>query len=144
MIMTSDHRVMRTINDISASHISLRIRWCLALNLATMVSKSAVFLALSSGTAAFGLAPCPEVTRRDVLLSAASFSACSLILPKSSYAASIPFSGIVNLSGTDIAFPLASFGLQVYDDQTAYALTLTALQVGYKNFFASVLARNQK
>lgn len=41
------------------------------------------------------------------------------------------------------AFPLASFGLQVYDDDTAYRLTLTALEVGYRNFFASVLAGNQ-
>ena len=41
-------------------------------------------------------------------------------------------------------FPLASFGLQVYDDDTAYRLTLTALEVGYRNFFASVLADNQK
>ncbi|KAL7552038.1 hypothetical protein ACHAWF_015244 [Thalassiosira exigua] len=41
-------------------------------------------------------------------------------------------------------FPLASFGPQVYDDETAYKLTLTALEVGYRNFFASVLAGNQK
>jgi len=41
-------------------------------------------------------------------------------------------------------FPLASFGLQVYDDDTAYKLTLTALECGYRNFFASVLAGNQK
>lgn len=41
-------------------------------------------------------------------------------------------------------FPLASFGLQVYDDNTAYKLTLTALEVGYRNFFASVLAGNQR
>jgi len=41
-------------------------------------------------------------------------------------------------------FPLASFGLQIYSDDTAYKLTLTALEVGYRNFFASVLAGNQK
>ena len=41
-------------------------------------------------------------------------------------------------------FPLASFGLQIYDDETAYKLTLTALEAGYRNFFASVLAGNQK
>lgn len=41
-------------------------------------------------------------------------------------------------------FPLASFGLQIYDNDTAYKLTLTALQAGYRNFFASVLAGNQK
>eukprot|EP00854_Cymbomonas_tetramitiformis_P003423 gene3423-4302_t len=43
-----------------------------------------------------------------------------------------------------LAFPLASFGLQVYDDNTAKELTLIALEVGYRNFFASVLARNQR
>ena len=41
-------------------------------------------------------------------------------------------------------FPLVSFGLQIYDDETAYKLTLTALEVGYRNFFASVLAGNQR
>ena len=41
-------------------------------------------------------------------------------------------------------FPLASFGLQIYDDATAYRLTTTALQAGYRNFFASVLAGNQR
>lgn len=43
-----------------------------------------------------------------------------------------------------LSWPLASFGLQVYDDDTAKELTLVALEVGYRNFFASVLARNQK
>ncbi len=33
---------------------------------------------------------------------------------------------------------------RIYDDNTAYKLTLTALEVGYRNFFASVLAGNQK
>ena len=31
-----------------------------------------------------------------------------------------------------------------YDDKTAEELTLTALECGYRNFFASVLARNQR
>jgi diketogulonate reductase-like aldo/keto reductase len=50
---------------------------------------------------------------------------------------------VISLSD-DTAFPLASFGLQIYDDHTAYKLTMTALEVGYRNFFASVLAGNQK
>ena len=33
---------------------------------------------------------------------------------------------------------------RIYDDSTAYKLTLTALECGYRNFFASVLAGNQK
>jgi diketogulonate reductase-like aldo/keto reductase len=41
-------------------------------------------------------------------------------------------------------FPLVSFGLQIYDDNTAYELTMTALEVGYRNFFASILTGNQR
>lgn len=41
-------------------------------------------------------------------------------------------------------FLKASFGLQVYDDETALRLTQTAIEVGFRNFFASVLAQNQK
>lgn len=40
-------------------------------------------------------------------------------------------------------FPLASFGLQIYDDDMAEKLTLLAIEAGFRNFFASVLARNQ-
>ena len=36
------------------------------------------------------------------------------------------------------------FRSQIYDDDTAYKLTLIALEVGYRNFFASVLAGNQR
>ena len=45
---------------------------------------------------------------------------------------------------TGEAFPLASFGLQIYDDATAEKLTRVALDEGYRNFFASVLAGNQR
>ena len=41
-------------------------------------------------------------------------------------------------------FPMVSFGLQVYDDEAAYKYTTLALECGYRNFFASVLAGNQK
>ena len=50
----------------------------------------------------------------------------------------------LGLVGTGTNFPFASFGLQIYDDDTAQRLTEVALEVGYRNFFASVLARNQK
>ena len=43
-----------------------------------------------------------------------------------------------------LVFPLASFGLQIYDDATAEQLTLRALEAGYRNFFASALAQNQR
>jgi 2,5-diketo-D-gluconate reductase A len=51
---------------------------------------------------------------------------------------------MATLSDGITKFPLASFGLQIYSDDTAYKLTRTALEVGYRNFFASVLAGNQK
>ena len=43
-----------------------------------------------------------------------------------------------------LAFPKVSFGLQVYDDAHAEQYTKLALQAGIRNFFASVLAGNQK
>jgi hypothetical protein len=41
-------------------------------------------------------------------------------------------------------FPIVSFGLWVYGDKEATEYTLLAISVGIRNFFASVLARNQK
>lgn len=49
-----------------------------------------------------------------------------------------------DLSDTGVIFPLVAFGLQIYDDATAYRLTSTALEVGYRNFFASALTGNVK
>lgn len=43
-----------------------------------------------------------------------------------------------------LGFPLVSFGLWVYSDATAALYTRIALSVGIRNFFASVLARNQR
>ena len=43
-----------------------------------------------------------------------------------------------------LVFPLVSFGLQIYDDATAEQLTLRALEAGFRNFFASALAQNQR
>lgn len=42
-----------------------------------------------------------------------------------------------------LVFQYASFGLEVYDDDTATNFTLTAIQAGFRNFFTSVLAGNQ-
>jgi 2,5-diketo-D-gluconate reductase A len=95
------------------------------------------------------------VDRRDVLTQAWSTTAAA-VLPSSSFwlsreeqqpaattTTSTTIQPTVLLDG-NIAFPLVSFGLQIYDDDTAYRLTSTALQVGYRNFFASVLAGNQR
>lgn len=46
-----------------------------------------------------------------------------------------------------LLFPKASFGPQVYmfnGDQTCRELTRAAIDTGYRNFFSSVLARNQR
>lgn len=85
------------------------------------------------------------ISRRQAFLQPTSIVANTLLLTSSSAttASSTPIPPSINLSdGT--TFPLCSFGLQIYDDKTAYRLTRTALQVGYRNFFASVLAGNQK
>jgi diketogulonate reductase-like aldo/keto reductase len=85
----------------------------------------------------------PSLDRRSAIQQAVALGGVA-ILPSPSLAdTSTVVQPIATLSdGTK--FPLVSFGLQVYSDDTAYKLTLTALEVGYRNFFASVLAGNQK
>lgn len=86
----------------------------------------------------------PGVDRRQAIQQGAALGAAGFAFPSASLAdPATKMNPIATLSdGTK--FPLASFGLQVYGDDTAYKLTLTALEVGYRNFFASVLAGNQK
>lgn len=81
--------------------------------------------------------------RRTILASTAGIALFSPNLSQKAYASSTLIQPTTTLSDGSI-FPLASFGLQIYDDNTAYALTLVALEVGYRNFFASVLAGNQR
>ncbi len=93
-----------------------------------------------------------QPSRRSVLASASKSAAAAAAAaaalggnPNLASAAAPAVGGPrVPLGGSTHDFPLASFGLQVYDDNTAYRLTLTALECGYRNFFASVLAGNQK
>jgi 2,5-diketo-D-gluconate reductase A len=84
------------------------------------------------------------VDRRQAIQQATALGTAGLWLPTTpALATPSSISPIATLSdGTK--FPLVSFGLQIYDDNAAYKLTLTALEVGYRNFFASVLAGNQK
>jgi diketogulonate reductase-like aldo/keto reductase len=102
-----------------------------------------------------------KVTRRSAILST-TMAASSLIFlqPSPSHAeventlspSSLSSPSSINLDSSKSCsssylskpFPLASFGLQIYDNDKAYKLTLTALEAGYRNFFASVLAGNQK
>jgi diketogulonate reductase-like aldo/keto reductase len=84
-----------------------------------------------------------NVDRRSAIQQAVALGGVSLLPSPSLADVSTAIQPIATLTdGTK--FPLASFGLQVYSDETAYKLTLTALEVGYRNFFASVLAGNQK
>jgi len=84
-----------------------------------------------------------SLDRRQVIKQTAVLGASGFALPKHSVAVESVINPIATLSdGTK--FPLASFGLQIYNDDTAYKLTRTALDIGYRNFFASVLAGNQK
>jgi hypothetical protein len=92
-----------------------------------------------------------EITRRTavsnlIASSTAAAASSSLINPHFAVANELPvsYTAVTLNSQNKKAFPLASFGLQIYNDDTAYKLTLTALEVGYRNFFASVLAGNQK
>lgn len=109
----------------------------------------AILLVALTHTDAFD-SPLPQSNqnRRQVLSTIATTSSL-LTLPNSSSA----ISSAVSVPAIDLPspsplpakkFPLASFGLQIYDNDTAYKLTTTALQAGYRNFFASVLAGNQK
>ena len=88
-------------------------------------------------------------TTRATAAAAAALASPLVLYPTSASAAGASSSSQaggprVPIDGAKNGFPLASFGLQVYDDNTAYRLTLLALEVGYRSFFASVLAGNQK
>jgi hypothetical protein len=86
-----------------------------------------------------------EISRRSVVSTLIASSTAAVAYSSTAANASGESIGKVTLNSKNKkAFPLASFGLQVYDDDTAYRLTLTALEVGYRNFFASVLAGNQR
>ena len=82
--------------------------------------------------------PRPCFPRRDVLCAAVGAS----VGPLPTLAAPRYASAVTLADG--LVFPLASFGLQQYDDATAEERTMAALDAGYRNFFASVLAGNQR
>jgi hypothetical protein len=115
-----------------------------------LIKASLALLSIGIGstiTSALHLPP-SEVSRRSVISSIASASSAALVsgsIPSYALAAEATGGPSVLLnSNNKKQFPLASFGLQIYNDETAYKLTLTALEAGYRNFFASVLAGNQK
>lgn len=85
--------------------------------------------------------------RRDALLlsggASSAWAAGPLAASADALVAKPPKVDSVKLNN-GLAFPKASFGLQVYGDDEGQRLTELALSVGYRNFFASVLAGNQK
>ena len=92
---------------------------------------------LSPALPATALAP---IERRSLLKGAAAASTISAAPALAKGSAGGP--SVKLCDGTQ--FPVVSFGLQVYDDEAAYKYTTLALECGYRNFFASVLAGNQK
>ena len=101
---------------------------------AVMRLVSTLLAALPAATA---LAP---IERRSLLKGAAAASTISAAPALAKGSVGGP--SVKLCDGTQ--FPVVSFGLQVYDDEAAYKYTTLALECGYRNFFASVLAGNQK
>ena len=93
---------------------------------------------IGSLAAALALVGPASLSRRDYVSYATSIGlASSSSLPALADAPTKagPFSAQPGLKlNTGVNFPSASFGLQVYDDDTAYKLTRVALDVGYRNF----------
>lgn len=102
-----------------------------------------------------GMWPSGSVGRRRLLLaSSAAFLGPSL--PPSVTAAAPLFQparvrladGTANPTSVQLSdgsnFPLASFGVQIYDDATAREATLRALECGFRAFFTSPEAGNQR
>lgn len=112
-----------------------------------LINASFLFLGVSITTVSSLQLPSSEMSRRTAInIATASSAAVALgsMPPVSLAKESSGGPSVLLNSKNKKQFPLASFGLQIYNDDTAYKLTLTALEVGYRNFFASVLAGNQK
>jgi len=88
-----------------------------------VVSAAAAAASITSGGL---LAPSPTVQAAAIPRVAAASQAAAIVLA----------------DGT--ALPLATFGVQIYDDDTARELTLRALEAGFRSFFTSPEAGNQR
>ena len=90
---------------------------------------------------------CSITTRRAVLAGAGSVAIAPPATATASSAnaalQSTRYPSALKLADGSL-FPYASFGLQIYDNDTAERLTLAAIEAGFRNFFASVLANNQR
>jgi len=82
------------------------------------------------------------LSRRDVMTSSVGLG--SVLSSTAAVAEEAPrIRGDEVVLSNGMRFAVASFGLQVYSDATAERLTKMSLDVGYRNFFSSVLAQNQ-
>ena len=100
-------------------------------------ARSMITLCVSTATAALQHAP---RTRRDALglgLAAAAAAPHATPVGAAAAAAGSKYPSSTTLAD-GLAFPLASFGLQFYDDATAERLTRLALEAGFRSFFAQV------
>ena len=98
-------------------------------------------IALYASTATAALQHAPR-TRRDALGLGLAAAAAPYAMPIAAAASSKYPSSTTLADG--LSFPLASFGLQFYDDATAERLTRLALEAGFRNFFAQSAAGNQR
>ena len=98
-------------------------------------------IALCARTATAALHHAPR--RRDALALGLAAAAATPLEISLATAASGKYPSSTTLAD-GLRFPLASFGLQFYDDATAERLTRLALEAGFRSFFAQSAAGNQR
>mmetsp|Transcript_90511 Transcript_90511/g.255505 ORF Transcript_90511/g.255505 Transcript_90511/m.255505 type:complete len:364 (+) Transcript_90511:85-1176(+) len=131
---------------------SVAVSACLMAGVALLVVLPAAYIFPLQQHAATSDAPAIGTMRRSGILVAATAALTAQAPPTAPawadmatpVATTTAIRGDVVALNNGMSFPKASFGLQVYDDGTAQRLTETAIAVGYRNFFASVLANNQR
>ena len=101
-------------------------------------------LLVASGLLPCALQPVALHRRRDALGMGVSLAAPAVAWPLAAPAVAASTYASSTKLADGLVFPLASFGLQIYDDATAEQLTRRALEAGFRNFFASALAQNQR
>ena len=86
----------------------------------------------------------PDAVRRDVLGGLLSVSLCRQLASTSPVSAASTTSAAVPVFGeSKLLPPLATFGVQIYDDASAERYTRQALDAGFRSFFTSPEAGNQ-
>ena len=101
-------------------------------------------LLVASGLLSCALQPVALHRRRDALGLGVGLAAPAVTWPLAAPAVAASKYASSTKLADGLVFPLASFGLQIYDDATAEQLTRRALEAGFRNFFASALAQNQR